>query len=464
MNRLYKQTASAILIALATFLGSVAQGITRIPTFDRMIVRGQVETLRDTLNRITDTKISGRTQLYYKARVELSAGRTHEADSLLKSLKRNETSRPEALLVKGLSSAVVFDFERAEEAFAKLSKVRVNKDTTFLADIARSKRLLSTLDRMSQNMKSVKVVARQTLEVSKIDEELARQVAHLGKISRNSYITRDARQRWHVADNGAGGTTFAVGYRLGDGSWEEGDRIKIKGLSPQGEVTYPYLLADGSTVYFAYKGPETLGGWDVYVSRYDRNAKELLVPQQLQMPFNSLADDIMYILDEERGLIYLLTDRAGKSDEVELIAIEKSDSGVFDSEDPKALHTLAMLRHQAIDGLATMETFRHEAKTPTPTSETKVAILIIGTRKIYGERDLRKSSSKPLFRSYEEMYRTIEKDTQRLQELRQRWAKAKGADERERIGADILSTEAMLSDKHTRLRSMANEIIISEER
>ena len=256
MNKIIRNIGVGVMLPLSVALGANAQGISRVGIFDRMLVRGEGEMLRDTLNKMPGS----RTTLYYHARLDLAGGKTHRADSLMAGFKRNELSRPEALLVKGLSSAVRFDFDGAEESFAKLSKVRISKDTTFVADIARSKKLFTTLDRMSQGMRSVRLVSKSVLPTTMTDGEIAGQLAHLGEVSERAYVTRDGRQQWQVVPNVEGGSTFAVGHRLGDGSWEKGTPIRIKGLDPRGEVAYPYLLEDGSTLYFSYRGGETLGG------------------------------------------------------------------------------------------------------------------------------------------------------------------------------------------------------------
>lgn len=457
MNKIIGSIGVGVMVSLLSVLGASAQGISRVGAFDRMLVRGEVGMLRDTLSKMPNT----RTTLYYHARLDLAAGKTHRADSLMAGLKRNEQTRPEALLVKGLSSAVRFDFDGAEEAFEKLSKVRIKKDTTFVADITRSKKLFATLDRMSQGMRSVRLVAKAVLPTMMSDGEIAGQLAHLGEVSERVYITRDGRQQWQVVPTEEGGSTFAVGHKLGDGSWEKGTPIKIKGIDPRGEVAYPYLLADGSTLYFSYRGPETLGGWDVYVSRYERNKKELLVPQQLPMPFNSLADDKMYVLDEEQGIIYLLTDRGTEG--LALFAIAKEDGGTFDSEEPAKMLALATLSHQPEESLKPMESLRRAPKVQGAVSQPeRTPHLVVGGYKVYGEGDLKKPASKALLASFLEIVKAMDRDSERLRTLRQRWAEARDGATRDRIGSDILATERMLEEKRVRLRSITNELILSE--
>ena len=76
-----------------------------------------------------------------------------------------------------------------------------------------------------------------------------------------------------------------------------------------GDNNYPFVLSDGVTIYFASKGYESIGGYDIFVSRYSTNTNSYLTPEQLGMPFNSTANDYMMVIDESKGLGWFVTDR-----------------------------------------------------------------------------------------------------------------------------------------------------------
>ncbi len=75
------------------------------------------------------------------------------------------------------------------------------------------------------------------------------------------------------------------------------------------EQDYPFLLADGVSLYYAAKTEDGYGGWDIYVTRYDSEDKTFLKPQNIGMPFNSEANDYMYYIDESINTGYFITDR-----------------------------------------------------------------------------------------------------------------------------------------------------------
>ena len=74
-------------------------------------------------------------------------------------------------------------------------------------------------------------------------------------------------------------------------------------------LNYPYMMGDGETFYFAAEGPESLGGYDIFVTRYDSEDGSFLHPVNIGMPFNSEANDYLYVIDEYSNLGWFATDR-----------------------------------------------------------------------------------------------------------------------------------------------------------
>lgn len=75
------------------------------------------------------------------------------------------------------------------------------------------------------------------------------------------------------------------------------------------EANYPFMMADGTTLYFAAKGRESIGGFDIFVTRYDSEDGKFLRPENIGMPFNSEANDYLYVVDELSQIGYFVTDR-----------------------------------------------------------------------------------------------------------------------------------------------------------
>lgn len=89
-----------------------------------------------------------------------------------------------------------------------------------------------------------------------------------------------------------------------------GESTPLKGLSEGFTGTdYPFMMNDGITFYFAAQGEESIGGYDIFFTRYDSRSGSFLKPENIGMPFNSEANDYMYAADEESGIGYFVSDR-----------------------------------------------------------------------------------------------------------------------------------------------------------
>lgn len=94
--------------------------------------------------------------------------------------------------------------------------------------------------------------------------------------------------------------------------------VPAEGLSDADNSTqsYPFMLADGVTLYFAAQGEESLGGFDIFMTRYDVDSHSFLMPENIGMPFNSPANDYLYLVDEFNNLGWFVTDRNQQADSV----------------------------------------------------------------------------------------------------------------------------------------------------
>lgn len=101
--------------------------------------------------------------------------------------------------------------------------------------------------------------------------------------------------------------------RLLDG-WSEPE--PLSSLNEQGNVNYPFLMSDGVTLYYASDGEGSLGGYDIFVTRYDSEDGNYLRPDNIGMPFNSPANDYMYAIDDFNNIGWFASDRYQPKDTV----------------------------------------------------------------------------------------------------------------------------------------------------
>ncbi len=103
-------------------------------------------------------------------------------------------------------------------------------------------------------------------------------------------------------------------YNMMD-EWSEPVKLSSALNTPQNE-NFPFVAADGITIYFGSEGHEGLGGYDIFMSRFHSETHDYLPPQNMGMPFNSPYNDYMMAFDELAGVGWFVSDRYQHADSV----------------------------------------------------------------------------------------------------------------------------------------------------
>lgn len=94
-----------------------------------------------------------------------------------------------------------------------------------------------------------------------------------------------------------------------DGSWSApvnlGDSINTKS-----EEMAPFIHPDNRTLYFASRGHQGMGGFDLFVSRMDANGN-WTGPVDLAYPINTYADEINLVVNAKGDVAYISSDKLG---------------------------------------------------------------------------------------------------------------------------------------------------------
>ena len=258
-----------------------------------------------------------------------------------------ESSRYLAMLYSGL-----FHYDEAikmwEEYIAAQSKKK--EDTSFAeAELDRSRNLLRMQNRAEdvQVIDSVVLSKDAFLEVYSLSEESGTIVPYSSffdsgnDISSIVYTNQKGNTVYYARPAENGNYSIYSQSKLID-TW--GDEKALL-TDDNGDNNYPFVLSDGVTIYFASKGYESIGGYDIFVSRYSTNTNSYLVPEQMGMPFNSIANDYMMVIDESKGLGWFVTDRNQPEDHVcvYLFIPDPSRKRIEDIEDVDLLRNRALL-------------------------------------------------------------------------------------------------------------------------
>ncbi len=232
-------------------------------------------------------------------------------------------------------------------------------------------------------------------------------------------------------------------------TWGDEKQLPMNVNSGEDE-NYPFVLSDGVTVYYASKGNGALGGYDLFVTRYNTNSDTYLTPEQLGMPFNSFANDYMLVIDEAKGLGWFASDRNQPEDKVCVyLFIPDDQRSRIEGEDMELKRTRAAvtsIRDSWKPGSDYTELVRL-AHTEMPSGKKEIRKdfeFIINNNLIYYTLDEIKSpEAKSYYEKVVNLTAQIDGLNKRLEELRQSYSQGDRA-RKEQLKPTILQAEEQL--------------------
>ena len=147
-----------------------------------------------------------------------------------------------------------------------------------------------------------------------IPSEMRQQIS--GTLGATFYINELGDRTFFSKTDSTGQMRLHTSYRHGN-AWSQAE--PLSGISTEastGDADYPFVLADGVTLYYAAQGDESIGGYDIFVTRYNSDTRRFVKPENIGMPFNSPYNDYLYIIDETTGIGWFVSDRYQPADSV----------------------------------------------------------------------------------------------------------------------------------------------------
>lgn len=232
------------------------------------------------------------------------------------------------------------------------------------------------------------------------------------------------------------------------------------------DINYPFMMSDGITLYFSAKGKNSLGGYDVYVTRYDYNTAKFYKPENVGLPYNSTNDDYYCMINDFDELGWIVTNRRQNAGKVCVYTFVPSDGRkVYDEDivDEEKLENLAALTciqdtwndksalNAAKQRFANMK-IRNDADTKNPVS------FIVNDRTIYTSvNDFKSAQNMERFMQLCKMGTEAKETGKRLEGMRNRYANGTQAIKRQ-LNADIVKTEKRLEQLEVYMHKLEKEI------
>ena len=287
------------------------------------------------------------------------------------------------------------------------------------------------------------------------------------------YLNEMGNKCYFSDENANGQMQLYTLDKLGE-EWSE--PLALKGINEGiSEANYPFMLTDGTTFYFAAKGKESIGGYDIFVTRSDSENGQFLRPENIGMPFNSEANDYLYVIDELSNIGYFVTDRRQPAGKVCVyIFIPPTSRHIYNSDaySDEQLRGFADISRIAntwgkgTERKQALERLKAISKT-NPTQQLKSAVnFIVNDRVTYTDISQFQAPDSPdLYRELQSTKKQLKDIEQLLEKSRNFYAKAKPEDKRV-LRTEILDAERqfvrLTADVKTlekRIRQSENNII-----
>ena len=279
------------------------------------------------------------------------------------------------------------------------------------------------------------------------------------------YINEMGNKCYFSDENANGLMQLYTLDKLGE-DWS--DPLALKGINEGiSEANYPFMMTDGTTFYFAAKGKESIGGYDIFVTRADSENGQFLKPENIGMPFNSEANDYMYIIDELSNIGYFVTDRRQPEGKVCIyMFIPPTSRRIYNSDAYTEeqlrgfadISSIANTWGKGMERKAALERLKTISKTNPAQQSRSVISFIINDRVTYTDiSQFQDPESANLYREYLSTQKQLKDYEQLLEKSRNFYTKAKPEDKRV-LRAEILDAERQYVRLTTDVKTLEKRI------
>jgi tetratricopeptide (TPR) repeat protein len=254
--------------------------------------------------------------------------------------------------------------------------------------------------------------------------------------------TTQRQDRIYFSDSIRGQTDIFTSFKLLD-EWTEPKPLP-NSINTRANENYPFLLLDGVTLYFASDGENSMGGYDLFITRYTPSSDSFLTPENIGMPFNSIYNDYMMVIDEQHQIGWFASDRFQPTGKVMIYAfVPNSIKTILRSEDKEYIRKQAKLK--MFRKAKKVQTIDNEsAEKQWEESEDKIELVINDTLIYTTVSQFQSQEALKLWMELSKMSTEYKQKELELENLRTQYSLSEMLDERNRISVKIIELEKQI--------------------
>lgn len=265
---------------------------------------------------------------------------------------------------------------------------------------------------------------------------------------------------WSAADST--GVYRLYGADILDDGTIDHAKVLDENLGDGGDAKYPFLMPDGATLYYANNGDNSLGGYDIFMTRRSDDGSQYFTGQNVGMPYNSPYDDYLLAIDETSGLGWWATDRNRIPGKVTVYVF--APAAVRENANPEtdnvaalaALTDISLTRKPGVDYQAMLaQRLPAQSTDAAFTAGSPSFALDMGNGHIYTSlSDFRNDRARSAMLDALGLEATLRKHLSAEEELRDRYRRGDHS-----VESAILSSEHETADLRRRLATRRNSAI-----
>lgn len=121
-------------------------------------------------------------------------------------------------------------------------------------------------------------------------------------------------------ETGETGKDIYTAVKMPDGTYSAAK--KVEGINTEFDEDYPFLHPNGTTLYFASKGFNSMGGYDIFKSVFNEETNSWSQPVNLEFPINSPDDDYLFVTDSLETTAFFSTGRQSPPGKIDVLKVK----------------------------------------------------------------------------------------------------------------------------------------------
>lgn len=224
----------------------------------------------------------------------------------------NTSVDPRAYYFRGKAYHLNFEFEEAKKNYKNYLTKRTKEDSRYtvereMAMCDNGKRLLTTFtdiivadkkeidsDKFFRIYSDSKTIGGQILVTEQFQSKMDKKMGHIPIV----HFPPSAKAIYYSSygETTATGLDIYVRRRLPDGSWGN-PQLLPGGVNTSEDEDFPYMHPSGNFLYFSSTGHNSMGGYDIFMSRLNSETNAFGTPENVDFAISSPDDDFFYVVD-----------------------------------------------------------------------------------------------------------------------------------------------------------------------